>query len=521
MASAPFLTAKIQPFGGGTFPLYDLGQCDPATNGGAANELATNSGSACAWAQLTDAFVSSSAAISTSKLAPGPAASSTLLTSNGTTNSFAQLTDAFVSSSAAIAVSKLAAGGANTVLTANGTTNSFAQVTNAFVSASAAIAGTKISPDFGAQNIFTTGAMVAGDNTIATDVAGTLAAVNSSVIAYQYSSTASALATHSARRARGTRAAPSAVLNADSIGEYRFSGYDGSAYIAGARVVATVDTAPGAGSVPMTIALQTGTSLAALVDRISFTSSGLGTMTGPLQVGTVTPRATAGAIFRSGHNTSAAGSGGEIFWKARNAANTQDVNLTWFGTNGLGTNDVLWIGDNIQLQQVAIQPATQLTMGVGSTTVISLSAGAANVTQTLTLSNATPIIQGFGLTGSGAVTGKTVSVRGGGATGDSTGAVAGGPLDLAGGSCSLGTTLTPGEVTIRGGTSTGVTHFANVAFHVTPGTVNYQTGEKIIYIGNAAVLPTGNPVSGGFLYVDTGALKYRGSGGTITTLGAA
>lgn len=47
------------------------------------------------------------------------------------------------------------------------------------------------------------------------------------------------------------------------------------------------------------------------------------------------------------------------------------------------------------------------------------------------------------------------------------------------------------------------------------------TGDLVAYIGNCATAPTANPVSGGILYCEGGALKYRGSGGTVTTLGAA
>lgn len=42
-----------------------------------------------------------------------------------------------------------------------------------------------------------------------------------------------------------------------------------------------------------------------------------------------------------------------------------------------------------------------------------------------------------------------------------------------------------------------------------------------VFIPNLTTAPTGNPTAGGYLYVEAGALKYRGSGGTITTLGAA
>jgi hypothetical protein len=46
------------------------------------------------------------------------------------------------------------------------------------------------------------------------------------------------------------------------------------------------------------------------------------------------------------------------------------------------------------------------------------------------------------------------------------------------------------------------------------------SANKAIHMGNGTA-PTANIASGGILYVESGALKYRGSSGTITTLGAA
>ncbi len=59
-------------------------------------------------------------------------------------------------------------GGANTVLMGDGTnTNSiWAKITNANVDSAAAIAGTKVSPNFGAQNVVTTGTLGAGATTV-------------------------------------------------------------------------------------------------------------------------------------------------------------------------------------------------------------------------------------------------------------------------------------------------------------------------------------------------------------------
>jgi hypothetical protein len=46
-------------------------------------------------------------------------------------------------------------------------------------------------------------------------------------------------------------------------------------------------------------------------------------------------------------------------------------------------------------------------------------------------------------------------------------------------------------------------------------------GAKVMYIANATTVPASNPTGGGVLYVEGGALKYRGSSGTVTTIAAA
>lgn len=45
-------------------------------------------------------------------------------------------------------------------------------------------------------------------------------------------------------------------------------------------------------------------------------------------------------------------------------------------------------------------------------------------------------------------------------------------------------------------------------------------GEGVLGFANAATVPSSNP-AGGVLYVESGALKFRGSAGTVTTLAAA
>lgn len=52
-------------------------------------------------------------------------------------------------------------------------------------------------------------------------------------------------------------------------------------------------------------------------------------------------------------------------------------------------------------------------------------------------------------------------------------------------------------------------------------TNQFGAGVKVIGIANATAVPSSNPSGGGVLYVDAGALKYRGSSGTVTTIAAA
>lgn len=47
---------------------------------------------------------------------------------------------------------------------------------------------------------------------------------------------------------------------------------------------------------------------------------------------------------------------------------------------------------------------------------------------------------------------------------------------------------------------------------------DFGSGDKVIYIGNATTTPSGTPTGGGVLYVQSGALKYKGTSGTVTTI---
>jgi hypothetical protein len=58
----------------------------------------------------------------------------------------------------------------------------------------------------------------------------------------------------------------------------------------------------------------------------------------------------------------------------------------------------------------------------------------------------------------------------------------------------------------------------NIGFGVTS---QFGAGQGVIAIANAAIAPSVNPAGGGILYVEDGALKYRGSNGAITTIAPA
>jgi len=85
-------------------------------------------------------------------------------------------------------------------------------------------------------------------------------------------------------KARGTIALPSAVTNGDSLGQYSFSGYDGSAYIPSAAIVASVDGITGTNDIPGRIGFRTTPDgAAATLERMAINNAG------NVGIGTVDP----------------------------------------------------------------------------------------------------------------------------------------------------------------------------------------------------------------------------------------
>ena len=73
-------------------------------------------------------------------------------------------------------------------------------------------------------------------------------------------------------------------------------------------------------------------------------------------------------------------------------------------------------------------------------------------------------------------------------------------------------------------TATGGTTFSTPAFVIDSsgnlglGGSSFGSGAVVMFIANRTTAPTTNPVGGGILYVEAGALKYHGSSGTVTTI---
>jgi hypothetical protein len=67
----------------------------------------------------------------------------------------------------------------------------------------------------------------------------------------------------------------------------------------------------------------------------------------------------------------------------------------------------------------------------------------------------------------------------------------------------------------------GETRATQLNMQLLGATKSFGGGVGVIGITSATTVPTTNPTGGGILYVDAGALKYRGSSGTVTTLGPA
>lgn len=107
------------------------------------------------------------------------------------------------------------------------------------------------------------------------------------------------------------------------------------------------------------------------------------------------------------------------------------------------------------------------------------------------------------------VTGQTNSV--------STGM--GGDVYIQGGDGNNATTGNGGDVIIKGGGKGGDGVQGNVGINGDP--ASWESMQRGIFVSNCTSAPSSNPAAGGFLFADSGAGKWRGTSGTVTTFGPA
>jgi len=200
-------------------------------------------------------------------------------------------------------------------------------IVNADVDAAAAIAGTKVAPNFGSQNVATTGTLLAGAGSVITGNSATTAlrvtqegsgnalvieddvhpdntplvinnvgqiisgateafsptaglqltansndAPNGS-IAIRRCNNAQASGLITFLKSRGTSAAPIVISSGDTLGGITAQGYDGSSYTVGARIEIRAEGTPSAGNVPSRIAFLNNAS-GSLTERMRIDSAG-------------------------------------------------------------------------------------------------------------------------------------------------------------------------------------------------------------------------------------------------------
>ncbi len=76
-----------------------------------------------------------------------------------------------------------------------------------------------------------------------------------------------------------------------------------------------------------------------------------------------------------------------------------------------------------------------------------------------------------------------------------------------------------GNIYIDSGAKTGSGVVGNLGLFTQSG--SFGSGEKVVFIANRTTAPSGTPTGGGILYVEAGALKFKGSSGTVTTIAPA
>lgn len=198
-------------------------------------------------------------------------------------------------------------------------------------------------------------------------------------------------------------------------------------------------------------------------------------------------------------------------WAIRNSADAES------GANAGGLLQILGYDDGGTLLGTAVQIARDtgaVTIGVTSTYRGGL---------VVNRSTATAIKVTHSGTGGTSFYGSTADTTSRVLSGDVTGDTAQRVVIYADGKIELGPGNSARDVTLYRSAADVLKTDDNfhVGLSLRINTTSLASGVGVIAIANATTLPTGTPSGGGVLYIEAGALKYKGSSGTVTTVAPA
>jgi len=257
-------------------------------------------------ANIVNADIGAGAAIALSKLATGALPTGITVASANIVDG--TIVNADINASAAIALSKLATGALPTAITVASANIVDGTIVNADVSASAAIAGTKVAPDFGSQNVVTTGTLRAGPSsaplTLGTNGklyvghSGFASPLDSPLsVAYgagagigiqRYTNNAIGGSLRFFKSRSDTIGGNASVSSGDTIGAVNFWAANGTSYNLAASISCSVDGTPGVDEMPGRLTLNTTADGASTpTERMRITNAG------NIGIGTNAPNAAA------------------------------------------------------------------------------------------------------------------------------------------------------------------------------------------------------------------------------------
>lgn len=212
--------------------------------------------------------------------------------------------------------------------------------------------------------------------------------------------------------------------------------------------------------------------------------------------GAGSPEGVVTAAVGSWYLNTSGGAGTTLYVKETGAGNTGWAVVSTGGGGGTFAGDVVaWSGNAAQVTVGNQGPASEPGITFGSANDTNIYRSAANVLKT---DDALVVLSSLTLTSAGCL------------------------IDFASNTLRIGASGTHNNIRLladAGGSTTLTGELTNLALLAATG--SYGGGTKVVFIANSTAVPSTNPVGGGVLYVEAGALKFRGSGGTVTPIAAA